>query len=221
MTMSLSAVPLPDRCVVVFDLDDTLYAERDFVRSGFRAVARAIERQTGKNYLPVLTEWLEAKQDDPFGRLVADYGLAIDKAALVQTYRNHLPDLKLSEPVARLLDGLRVSGKALGILTDGRSVTQRNKIRALGLERWINTIVISEEFGSSKPDERNYRHFERLYPMRRCVYVGDNLAKDFITPNHLGWQTVCVLDAGRHIHAQEVGNVAQEAMPQYWIERVA
>lgn len=34
-------------CFVVFDLDDTLYLERDFVMSGFQAVERWAEQRLG------------------------------------------------------------------------------------------------------------------------------------------------------------------------------
>ncbi len=46
----------------------------------------------------------------------------------------------------------------LGMITDGRSITQRNKYRALELDRFIddNDLVISEEFGSEKPSEKNF-----------------------------------------------------------------
>jgi putative hydrolase of the HAD superfamily len=109
----------------------------------------------------------------------------------------------------------------MGILTDGRSLTQRNKIAALGLEAWINDIVISEEFGSAKPDERNYRHFEQRFPTAQYVYVGNDVAKDFIAPNRLGWLTVCVRDNGGHIHPQDTSRLAECALPNSWIERLA
>lgn len=221
MTTSLSAVPLPERCVVVFDLDDTLFPERDFVCSGFRAVSNLLSGHTGANHYSHLVELFDAQHADPFGQLLAECGAAIDKALLIQTYREHQPEVALSDAVVQLLDDFCATGKELGVLTDGRTTTQRNKIRALGLDRWTDAIVISEEFGSAKPAERNYRHFEQLLPGRQYVYVGDNLAKDFIAPNRLGWQTVCVLGSGQHIHSQHRTTFPKEAMPQYWIERLA
>ena len=58
---------------------------------------------------------------------------------------------------------LRRKNIRLGIISDGRSRTQRNKLRALGLD-WIEDVVISEEFGSEKPCEANYLYFEKKYP---------------------------------------------------------
>ena len=93
----------------------------------------------------------------------------------------------------------------LGMITDGRSITQRNKFQALGLEQFIENenLVISEEFGSEKPSERNFMFFQDKYADAEFVYIGDNLRKDFITPNKLGWKTICLLDDGRNIHRQD------------------
>ena len=92
----------------------------------------------------------------------------------------------------------------MGIITDGRSVTQRNKIEALGLEDTFDDIIISEEFGSSKPSEENYLYFEKKYGNSNFTYIGDNTVKDFVTPNSLGWNTLCLLDDGNNIHKQNL-----------------
>lgn len=101
-----------------------------------------------------------------------------------------------------------------------RSVQQRNKIEALDLCRWINDkdIVISEEFGSEKPALSNYAYFMERYPeCHDFTYVGDNLKKDFIAPNALGWLTVCLKDDGRNIHRQDFLSLAEEAVPKWLI----
>ena len=214
-------MPLPERCVIVFDLDDTLYPEREFVRSGFRAAAQVIERETGADVYRRLSDLFEEKHCDPFAAVIAEFRLPGMKPRLVDAYREHVPNLILAAEVRQLLTDLRLAGHAIGIMTDGRSRTQRNKIRVLGLESWATAVLISDEFGSAKPAERNYRHFEHLFGGRRFAYVGDNLAKDFVTANWLGWQTVCVLNRGAHIHPQRFDEVPAEALPQYVIERLA
>ncbi|WP_368336625.1 hypothetical protein [Parabacteroides merdae] len=45
--------------------------------------------------------------------------------------------------------------------------------------------------------------FQDKYADAEFVYIGDNLRKDFITPNKLGWKTICLLDDGRNIHRQD------------------
>lgn len=211
---------LPEAGVVIFDLDDTLYPERDFVLSGFRAVAAVITDHAG--VFDRLVELFEAGEGDSFGRVLAENGLpAAMKRQLIKTYRDHNPTLTLAPEVVQMLNNLRASGRSLGIITDGRSVTQRNKIRALGLDAWIDTIVISDEFGSAKPDERNYRYFEEQFPGQQLVYVGNDVEKDFIAPNRLGWQTVGLQHNARHIHLPPRTSAPVPALPQFWIARLA
>ena len=50
------------------------------------------------------------------------------------------------------------------------------------------------------------------------TYVGDNPRKDFIAPNALGWQTVCLKDDGRNIHRQRVDDIEKRMMPKRWID---
>ena len=111
---------------------------------------------------------------------------------------------------------LKEDGCILGLISDGRSVQQRNKFNALGLNRWINNndVVISEEFGSEKPSLANYEYFMKRYPNAEFTYVGDNPKKDFFAPNQLGWNTVCLLDNGENIHKQTFESVGVEYLPK-------
>ena len=220
MITSLSAV-LPEDGVVVFDLDDTLYPEMEFVRSGFRAVARYIGELCTIDVLGTLNELFDAGQQHVFDRLILGHRLPLLKSQLIEIYREHQPELSLAREASQLLSSLRAAGHSIGLMTDGRSTTQRNKIRALGLEALVDAILISEEFGSAKPAQRNYKCFERRFPRRRYAYVGNDPAKDFVTANRLGWKSICVLDPGDHIHPQLFDRVSVEAHPQYVMERLA
>ena len=210
---SLSEIPIPEEAVIVFDLDDTLYRERDFVLSGFRAICQTFE-------LPFyyrLVELYDRGERDSFSRILLEGELDLTKEQLVTVYRNHTPTLSLQPGTDSLLRRYREDGHILGILTDGRSFTQRAKIAALGLEGVIDEIVVSEEFGSEKPDERNYLHFANKYPDRAYVYVGDNPRKDFVSANRLGWMTICLLDSGKNVHSQNFNEIPEAYLPLYTI----
>ena len=82
-----------------------------------------------------------------------------------------------------------------------------NKIEKLDLWNYIQNddIIISEEFGTEKPSFNNYTYFMDRYPLaERFIYVGDNVRKDFVAPNALGWKTICLKDDGRNIHKQDL-----------------
>lgn len=208
--------------MIVFDLDDTLYQEYDYVRSGFRAVSELVLRLSGFEAYDLMLAMYQAGNPDIFGSLLDDLRLPINKLRLIKHYREHQPILHLAQAVADMLTTLKRAEHALGIITDGRSTTQRNKIRALGLETWVDEIVISEESGAEKPRPDNFLHFEKRFPDRHFAYVGDNLTKDFLAPNRLGWRTVCILETREmNIHPQDFSTVSSDAMPQYCIERLA
>ena len=94
----------------------------------------------------------------------------------------------------------------LGLITDGRSNTQRAKIAALGLEKYFTPadIIISGETGQDKENQLPFRLMEERNPGEtEFIYVGDNPAKDFRWPNRMGWETVQLDDINReNTHSQ-------------------
>ncbi|RYY20327.1 MAG: HAD family hydrolase [Chitinophagaceae bacterium] len=188
----------------VFDLDDTLYQEIDFLRSAYKIIASSLEPNIKVSIYDEMIERYHRKEN-VFAWIVQQYKEHLgekDAAWLISTYREHIPEIRLSTETAAFIREVRDRKIPTGLITDGRSVTQRNKLRALGIEDLFTEIIISEEFGSEKPDERNYLHFVSKFPGSEFYYFGDNTKKDFITPARLGWTTICVKDSGKNIHKQ-------------------
>lgn len=194
-----------DRSYVVFDLDDTLFPEIDFVRSGFRHISSLLEPALGKSVVDEMMARYRARQE-VFGWLCQSFArageLGVDR--LLHEYRCHAPDLALPNATRELLDALAALEVPLGLLSDGRSISQRNKIRALGIEERFADIVISEEFGTAKPDPRNYRVFAERHPRGVFTMVADNPAKDFQVPSQLGWTTICLRASADNVHPQDL-----------------
>jgi putative hydrolase of the HAD superfamily len=211
---------------VVFDLDDTLYPEIEYVRSGFRAVAEYLgERGHAKD--TVLTRLQREFEADPrtrvFNRVLEQLGEVADEqmvGTLVKVYREHRPALKLGTDVGEILEQLRKTYK-LGLLTDGFLPAQKLKVAALGLEGKFDHIIYTEELGREfwKPARKGFELMAAALGCggEECVYVADNAAKDFVAPNELGWDTVQIsLPEG--IHAAEAAPAGGE--PQGTIYRI-
>ena len=219
--------------VICFDLDDTLYKEIDYLKSAFQDIAQYAASHCGgcSDSVKILAikaynRMLEAYQEglNAFDELNRFLGLELPISDYLYIYRNHKPTINLSKDVTNTLDALKRDRIQLGLITDGRSVQQRNKIDALGLKCWIENddIIISEEFGSEKPALANFEYFMKRYPgCSDFTYVGDNPDKDFIAPNTLGWETICLRDDGRNIHKQDFSAMSNEAMPNKMVMNIS
>lgn len=184
---------------VVFDLDDTLVKEIDYLKSAFKAIAAKVDSAKNDSLFNQMLLWYQNKEN-VFQNIESLYGITV--AELRQLYRSHYPHFSNASTVFTLLNSLKEKGFYIGLITDGYSLTQRNKIKSLGIEDLFDLIVISEEFGSEKPNENNYKVFHQ-FATKYYYYIGDNTAKDFLAPNQLGWISVCLLNNGENIHPQD------------------
>ena len=205
---------MPRRKVFVFDLDDTLYKEVDFLKSAFREIATCLETNYGLSdvYDRLLQYWQNG--ENAFEHIINEGHLPLQVEDLLKMYWAHRPQISLDDNTRQVLDQLRREC-VLGIITDGRSLNQRNKLEALGLDAYIENqnLYISEETGFTKPSPEPFRSLMKRYPDSDYYYIGDNPAKDFVAPNQLGWTTVCFLDDGRDIHPQ-VWSAKDDYLPQ-------
>jgi putative hydrolase of the HAD superfamily len=142
---------------------------------------------------------------DVFTNLITEFPQSFyNKSDLIAIYRAHKPTINFCGNSNLFINYLLDNKIPFGIITDGRSITQRNKIAALGLDNLLAGLIISEEFGSEKPNEKNYLYFEDRFAGSEFTYIADNTGKDFIAPEKLGWQMVCLKDNGKNIHLQNL-----------------
>jgi putative hydrolase of the HAD superfamily len=186
--------------ITVFDLDDTLYDESSYVRSGLAAVARWGAERFGQDAGESLAEMLALLERNGRGRVFDDWlrGRAPVREA-VKVYRHHDPDIALpalSDEVLR-----KLADTPLYLVTDGHKIVQAKKVAALGIADRFRHCYLTNRYGreSNKP---SLRCFELILKRERAdwnqlVYIGDNPAKDFVALNQVGACTVRVL-TGRH-----------------------
>jgi len=200
---------LPTSKIFVFDLDDTLYSERDFEKSGIEYVYNYFEIKhiSLDSILNNRKNWID--------QIINVTNKEITIQMVLDLYRCHLPSIELYKDSKVFLDMLLSNGYEMSLITDGRSITQRNKLKALGIESYFKNIVISEEVNSEKPSEYNFNLVMTKCP-ENYIYIADNPQKDFITPNKLGWSSICVLDRGQNIHVQNF-DLPKEFLPQIFI----
>lgn len=213
--------------IVVLDMDDTLFLERDYVLSGFAAVGAAVAKEHG---LKGFSErawrlFCDGVRGRIFDEALKEMGVELQSesvAKLVAVYRSHLPRIKLTSDSFRFLDAARREGLRVALVSDGAYVAQEAKVRALGLEGFISPIILTDAFGRDawKPSSRGYIEvFERLGGSHgNYIYIGDNPNKDFIAPNALGWRTIRIRrPEGEHalVSSSKEGAAAQREIVSF------
>ena len=193
---------------VIFDLDDTLYDEIEYCKSGFTAVAEFLaDRLDG--LLPEQIFNIFWKQFST-GNRTKTFNAALDElkipcddkliVEMVEVYRNHGPAIELPQDSREVLT--RLSKKyTLGLLTDGFLPAQKLKVRALGIEKYFESIIYTEELGRDcwKPSPAAFIKILGNLNTKpeNVVYIADNEKKDFIAPNSLGILTIQLIRPAR------------------------
>jgi len=189
---------------MIFDLDDTLFPEREYVLSGFRAVGACIEDLFAERgfFETAARFFFQGHRGRIIDEALTDLGLCVGRdlvESLVALYRDHVPQIRLYEDAARALAHFGRHATT-GIITDGYLVAQKRKVAALGIEPLVDYIVYSDEFGRDhwKPSSVPYRTMMKMTGCagRDCTYVSDNSLKDFVTAKALGWTTVRIRRIG-------------------------
>jgi putative hydrolase of the HAD superfamily len=201
--------------LIAFDLDDTLYPELSFVKSGFRAVARAVEERfpRAREFYELLWSIFSAgERRRTFDAALRQAGLSESEIAvskLVQIYRSHMPSIELYPDAREILAILHGKIK-IGLITDGYLETQKNKFDALQLEQYVDRAVFTDAAGREawKPSPWGYQQLMEHFSLQgaQCVYVGDNSLKDFAGAQTLGWIT-CKIERNEGLYRDTIGAV--------------
>ncbi len=207
---------------VVFDLDDTLYDEIEYCKSGFTAVAEFLaelpEAPPAERIFGALWEQFAA------GNRTKTFNAALDEldisyndkriGELVNVYRSHIPKITLPQDCRDVLCELGAK-YTQALLTDGFLTGQKLKVQSLGIEKYFKCIVYTEQLGREfwKPSPAGFEKIIETLKARpeNMVYIADNEKKDFIAPNKLGFLTVQLIRSAR-IHTSistESGDKAQ------------
>ena len=181
---------------VIFDLDDTLISEYEFVASGYRFASKMLTERLGHTAEEIEERLFELSREtysNAFNRLFDSYGVSYTEEELkdlISAYRNHPAGTRFYSDVEETLAALKERGILTGIISDGDPVRQRNKIRTAvsgmnaEIDHLFDEIIVTDELGGKefrKPDPKAFEEMaQRLHvDASEMIYVGDNPAKDF------------------------------------------
>ena len=114
----------------------------------------------------------------------------------IATYRifiwDHIePDLELQ----KLFKSIKNKEIKIGILTDGTTIEQYEILERLGVLRYINSVVTSEEVGAEKPSTKMYKKIISKLSVvpDKILMVGDNFERDIKGAKNYGMKTVYLI----------------------------
>lgn len=179
---------------IIFDLDDTLYGEKEYVRSGYQKIAEILPNV--ENAAEKLWKLFEERKPAIDELLKLENIVSEEvKQECLHVYRNQIPNIHLYPGVKDMITEFRKSGIKLGIITDGRPEGQRAKVEVLGLDAMVDHIIVTDEFGGPEFRKPNPLAFEIMKKVldveyNEMCYIGDNIKKDFISPEKLGMRSI-------------------------------
>lgn len=190
-----------DYCICI-DLDDTLYNEVDYVVSGYKIIEEWFDKtqkikinykhtyrdiiNNSKNHIQVFLK--KNNLEDKFFK------------PCLNIIRSHKPCIKLNIKNEKKLINLKNTFHNLILITNGRSSSQRGKIKSLKISKFFNDVFISDEIGIKKPDLKLYEKIKKKYIDHNMLFIGDNIDVDLITPINKGLKTVLIKNTKKRIH---------------------
>jgi HAD superfamily hydrolase (TIGR01549 family) len=207
----MALLPLdPKPKAVLFDLDDTLC---DYAAARESRLRRAFTLAPGGGIQPreaidldrMIAESIRMHPHgaDHFAELFARFGIgdAGEAQAAADWYRkNRFHSLRLFPEVETVVSTVREgvshdepwAARPIGIVTNGPTEVQYAKLELLGIDRFVDFVLVSEEFGVAKPDPAIFREALRLAGVRpeEAIFVGDSVEFDMAGARAAGIHTV-------------------------------
>jgi len=212
---------------VIFDLDDTLISEKNYIESGYLHISTLLSNRMNKDQQElnqILHELFNETPKNVFNRLFDKLEVIYTNnniIELVEEYRTHLPTIHFFDDVIPCLEDLKKNRIKTGTITDGFANSQRQKLKAVKAIDYFDEIIITDELGREywKPHPKAFEIMKEALNVEfsDMVYVGDNISKDFVTPNRLGMKTVCIYREKR-IYKMKKCLYPQEFHAQYTIK---
>ncbi|WP_185969290.1 HAD family hydrolase [Aliiglaciecola sp. M165] len=182
---------------IIFDLDDTLYDETLYLKSVLRVFA-SMQGLELKEFPDFSAAQLRRGKGDILLTLLDILGLH-DKAShdvLFEIYQSATVSISVRQGVETLLTDLKSKGKKVGILTNGVTSVQKNKVACLNLATRVDSIQYARSCGIEfeKPHPRAFlRICEDLeVNPENAVMVGDNWENDILGALSVNMQTYYV-----------------------------
>lgn len=178
---------------IVFDVDDTMYIEMDYIRSGFSLLCRYLQSLGISADIDDMAACFSTNAGDAIKRYLESINQFSSELhdSLLKIHRAHIPAIKPFDNLESILQKLQNKNIRLGIISDGTPYAQNNKVIGLGLDKYFDCKVYSDSLGGvhcRKPCDVSFRYIAKQMNVGfdEMIYIGDNCDRDFYPCDHLG-----------------------------------
>lgn len=195
---------------VIFDIDSTLYSYEETHPVAFEELKKYAAAEFGwtSEEFEKLHKEAHAEQRTLIGDTASIHNRLIRYQLMLEhkhlplephvlnmedIYWNTLIQTSVPEPGAvEVMRTLKEKGFRIGIGTDMTARIQFQKLTHLGLLPYVDFMVTSEETGAEKPDPALFRRCVAKGECEacECIFVGDNLRKDYYGATGIGMHAV-------------------------------
>lgn len=206
---------------IIFDIDDTLYNEIDFVKSGYKVVSKDIAKKYNykKGYIySELLNLFKVSSKNVFDRLLKKLKIDYEQEYvdyLIKLYREHMPEISINKKTKKTLTLLKNQGYKICVISDGNYLTQKNKCISLGLYELIDKIILTDELGKNywKPNPTSFEIIMNEFKLKEneMIYVGDNPKKDFYIKKYKSIYTARLYNpSGIYYNEKYLGGIEED-----------
>lgn len=133
-------------------------------------------------------------KDKVYKQLIREFSIqGITCEELLEDYLNNFKENCVPFPnVLETLERLKQNNFLIGMITNGKGQFQMDNMKALEIDKYIDTILISDWEGVKKPDPTIFRRAcERLkVDPEECVFIGDHPKNDVKAAKEVGMKGV-------------------------------
>jgi len=186
---------------VLFDLDGTLLNRDEsvklFVQNQYDRLIEFLSHIPKEKYVSRFIE-LDSRgyvwKDKVYEQLVDEFKITeITWEKLLQDYLSEFKNNCVPFPnLINMLEELKSNNLVLGMITNGYGQFQMDNIKALVIDKYFETILISEWEGIKKPSPQIFiRAIEKLNVLpKECLFVGDHPVNDVKAAQNVGMKGV-------------------------------
>ena len=146
--------------------------------------------QRGEMSMEAMYIYRVQKAFESFGISVTD-----DEALeFQQLYEGNQKKLEISETIRTIIEFCQKHEIMMGVITNGPSQHQWNKVKALKVMEFIREeyIFVSGDIGVAKPQIGIFQHVEKIMNLNpeETLFIGDTFHSDIVGAKEAGWKAI-------------------------------